>query len=270
MSDLDLIPTTRQILHQVEELTQKKFKFVEKNDLPCFAKVKPARSKIDHHVIFYKKSHDEIINHLIAHECGHIIRIFSAPEQKRIVPFTNENHFKNAIIEMKEEIKKIPLSLPKQQMDQIMKMWFNGLISQLTNTPPDLMIEKWIYDTYKELRGYQLESIKRQWKDAIVGMKPEIKNITPLKIFNSSNIMNCAFYYIISAELKDNFAQPYDSTPYREKGKKLAELTQKNYQNNLEGDVEKINEWADFLNLSKWFGWTNFENVPKDYGCTLD
>ena len=31
MNDLDLIPTTRQILHQVEELTQKKFKFVEKN-----------------------------------------------------------------------------------------------------------------------------------------------------------------------------------------------------------------------------------------------
>lgn len=270
MSDLDLIPTTKKILHQVEELTKKKFKFVEKNDLPCFAKVKLARNKIDHHIIFYKKSHDEIINHLIAHECGHIIRIFTAPELKRVVPFSNENHFKNAIVEMNEEMKKISLSIPKLQMDQIMKMWFNGLISQLTNAPPDLMIEKWIYDTYKELREYQFESIKRQWKEAMAGMNTEIKRITPSKIFNSSHIMNYAFYLIIGDYLNYNFIQPYDSTPFGEKGKRLAELTQKNYQNNLEGDVEKINEWADFLNLSKWFGWTNFENVPKDYGCTLD
>jgi hypothetical protein len=270
MSDLDLISTTQQILHRVEELTKKKFKFVEKNDLPCFAKVKPARSKIDHHIIFYKKSHDEIINHLIAHECGHIIRIFSAPKQKRVVPFTNENHFKNAIVEFKDEMKKFPLSIPKLHMDQIMKMWFNGLISQLTNAPPDLMIEKWIYDTYKELRDYQLESIKRQWKDAIAGMNTEIKRITPSRIFNSSHIMNCTFYQIISDYLKYDFIRPYNSTPFMEDGKRLAELTQKNYNNTLDGDVEKINEWANFLNLSKWFGWTNFENVPKDYGCTLD
>ena len=42
------------------------------------------------------------------------------------------------------------------------------------------------------------------------------------------------------------------------------------WKERVDSRYEKINEWADFLNLSKWFGWTNFENVPKDYGCTLD
>ena len=265
MTDLHLIPTTRQILHQVEELTQKKFKFVEKNDLPTLAKVKPARRNISHHVILYRKSDDGIMNHIIAHECGHIIRIFLTPEPKRVVPCTDPEHFKIAMAETKEEMKKLPSFIQRLQTEQILNIWINGLISQLTNAPPDLMIEKWIYETYPELREYQSESIKKQWKEATLGMNKEIKTMTPPKIYNSSHIMNCAFYQIIDDFLKHDFSRAYKSTPFIEKGRRLAEMTRKNYQDNLEGDVEKINEWANFLNLTKWFCWTDFENIPSDY-----
>ena len=52
---------------------------------------------------------------------------------------------------------------------------------------------------------------------------------------------------------------------YTKKGEKLAKITEKDYGNNFEGDVEKINEWANFLNLSKWFSWRDFEDIPDNY-----
>lgn len=262
---LDLIEPTRQILEQVEELTQKKFKFVEKEDLPFFAKVKPARKNMSHHIMFYRKAHDEIINHLISHECGHIIRIFETPESKRVIPFTNKTHFKLAMDEMKDEIKKISAFIPVLQLNQLSNMWFEGLVSQLTNCPPDLMIEKWIYDNYSGLRQFQFESIKKQWKDAIAARGGVIRKITPTKIFNSSNIMNYAFFKIISSYINYDFLRPYKSSPFVKKGEILVKLTEKNYQNNFEGDIKKINEWANFLSLSGWFSWRNFEEIPDNY-----
>ena len=50
---------------------------------------------------------------------------------------------------------------------QISGVWITGIISQLTNFPPDLMIEKWIFDRFLELRAYQLVSLQRQWNEAI-------------------------------------------------------------------------------------------------------
>ncbi len=262
---LNLIGATQEILQQVEDLTNKGFKLIEKVDLPYFAKVKPARKKMSHHLVFYRNAQDEIINHLIAHECGHIIRIFEAPESKRVIPFTSQKHLKIAMDEVKGEIKKNSILFQGLQINQLLNMWINGLVMQLTNGPPDLMIEKWLYDSYPDLRDFQFESIKRQWTDATAGMDKKIKKITPKKIFNSSNIMNYAFFKIIGTYINYNFLKPFSSTAFTKKGEKLAKITEKDYGNNFEGDVEKINEWANFLNLSKWFSWRDFEDIPDNY-----
>lgn len=262
---LDLIAATQQILEQVEELTQKKFKFIEKEDLPYFAKVKPARKNMTYHIVFYRKVDDEVLNHLIAHEGGHLIRIFEAPESKRITPFTDQEHIKVAMTEMKGELKKSSLLLPGVQINPLLNMWIYGLVLQLTNLPPDLMIEKWLYDNYGELRDFQLKSIKIQWKDAIAALDKKVKAITPKKVFNSSNIMNYAFFRVISSYINYDFMEPYSSTAFIKKGEKLVEINQRDYKNNFEGDVEKINEWANSLNLSKWFSWRNFEDIPNNY-----
>lgn len=262
---LDLIDATQQILQQVEGLTQKKFKFIEKDGLPYLAKVKPARKSMSHHIVFYQKNNDKILNHLIAHECGHLIRIFEAPESKRITPFTNQEHIKVAMTEMKGELKKISSLIPGVQINPLLNMWISGLVLQLTNVPPDLMIEKWLFDNYVELRDFQFESIKIQWKDAIEAIGKKVKAITPRKIFNSSNLMNYIFFRVISTHINYDFMEPYSSTAFVKKGEKLAKIIQRDYKNNFEGDIEKINELASFLNISKWFGWRDFEDIPNNY-----
>ena len=77
--------------------------------------------------------------------------------------------------------------------------------------------------------------------------------------------MNYAFFNILGRKIGINLIRPYDKTPYVKKGRKLAALTEKNYVDSYDGDIVMINLWAEFLNISTWFDWTNFENIPDNY-----
>lgn len=261
---LDLIEPVNEILEKVREHTGKDIEFIENNNLTTYAALKMARKNMPSHLIFYKAEHDEVLNHLIAHECGHVFRLFGVPEEKRLIPRTDDQIKLNALAEIEPEIQRLSSILPFDKLTQIVNLWYNGIIRQVTNSPPDIMIEKWIYDEYRELRPYQSQSIKKQHKEALDGLSVQVMKMTPRKIFDASNIMNYAFFRILGIHFNINYVRPYNNSPYLSKGKKLASITE-DYVDNYEGDIEKINEWANFLNLSKWFVWTDFENVPHNY-----
>ena len=42
-------------------------------------------------------------------------------------------------------------------------------------------------------------------------------------------------------------------------------MTELTYQNDYEGDIKMVNEWAKFLGLTERFGWVGFEDVPENY-----
>jgi hypothetical protein len=64
---LELIEPVKSILKDVEAATGKPLKFIEKDDLDSFAAVKIARRAMPAHFVFYRRQHDVIINHLVAH-----------------------------------------------------------------------------------------------------------------------------------------------------------------------------------------------------------
>ena len=262
---LELVKPVREILEKVAQVTQKEIEFVEKNNLQTHAAVKMARKNMKTHLIFYKTEHNELINHLIAHECGHILRTFLAPAEKRVMPATDQETKTIAFTEMEDDIKKMSSSLSDDKIAQVMNLWYAGTVRQVTNLPPDIMIEKWIYDDYPELRPHQLESIKKQHSEAIQGLKDSVRQLTPAKIFKASNIMNYAFFRIIGYHLGTNFLAPYNQTPFVRRGKDLAAYTTANYLDNFEGDISMIGYWTDYFNISKWYRWASFEDIPYDY-----
>lgn len=263
--NLTLIEPVQAILKKVEEVTNKGFEFIVKDAITKHASVKIARKNMPKHIIYYSGTHSDIINHLVAHECGHILRMFRAPENKRLMPQSTEKEKSYAFSELEEDLNRLSEKLGSVVGNKWEELWFESLITQLTSFPPDLMIEKWLYSEYPELRTYQLESLKKQHKEAIAGLSVEVKKFTPTKIYNSSNLMNYVFFRLVGLLLNINFAKAYNDTDFIFKGKKLAALTEENYVNNYEGDIDMINRWANFLELTNWFTWTDFENVPKDY-----
>lgn len=261
---LSLIEPVSEILDKTKELTGKDIEFVEKNDLTAYAGLKPARKNMPAHIILYKTEHDETINHLIAHECGHILRMFGVPEEKRLIPHTNDQIKLKALGQIEPQIQKLSSVLPFDKLAQIVNSWYEGIVRQVTNFPPDIMVEKWIYDEYPKLRPYQSRCVNKQHREALAGLSRQVAEMTPQKILDASNIMNYAFFRIIGMHFSINYVRPYNGTPYFEQGKKLATITE-NYIDSYEGDIEMINKWADFLDLSGWFSWTDFENIPENY-----
>ena len=198
---LELIEPVKSILSEVEAATGKPLRFVEKDELNTFAAVKIARKTMPTHVVFYRAQHDAIINHLVAHECGHILRMFGAPEEKRLIPAKPKDP-RAMLQEIEGDLNRISKLIPMQELVRVAGMWTDGLVRQLTNYPPDIMIEKWIYDGYPELRPYQLQSLERQNQQALKGISKKVQTITPTKIYNSSNIMNYVFFNLIGSHIE--------------------------------------------------------------------
>ena len=266
---LKLEKQTEDILDLVKEKSGKGIEFIEREDIGGDARVKIARERMPKHIVFYSPKHSELLNHLIAHECGHILRMSGVPVNKRMIPITNKETKRKALEQIQEEITQLSQRLPEDKLVFFVNYVYEGLIRQLTNYPPDIMIEKWIYDEYPDLRGYQKRTIEKQRNEIEQVLSEEVGLITPKTIYEASNLMNYAYFRILGFHIKENFISAFSNTPYLNKGKRLAKITTDDYHNNYEGDVEMIDRWAWFLNVEGWYKWGDFEDTPDNYETSL-
>jgi hypothetical protein len=263
--DIRFIDPVPAVLEEVKRLTGKGIEFIQKDDLSTYAALKMARKNMPSHLIYYKKEHDELINHLIVHECGHLFRIFKCPENQRLMPYTDQQIKYKALKQIENEIMELTSVLSENQIAHVVNLWYDGLVRQVTNLPPDIMIEKWIHDEFPTLRPLQLKSIRKQHTESVAGLTETVRKMTPDTILFASNIMNYAFFRIIGLHIGQNLVREYSATSYLSKGKDLASITEKDYRNSHEGDNMMIDQWATFLNISDWFKWRGFEDVFEDY-----
>jgi len=261
---LELIPETKEILEKVESLTEKRFKFIPNNKITSHAKLKMARNDMENHIVYYKEGASQSINHIIAHECGHIIRIFKSDPSERLIPFISSKSSETAINEIANDIDSISKVMSKPKVEHLIEMLFKGVIMQLTNQPVDLKIEEWIYNEYPGLREFQEISFQSQLQEALGGLIEDVRKITPSKIYEASHSMNYAYFNALSKKTKFYLDSAYDNFEFEDKGRLLIEIMDK-YKNNFDGDLKRINDWANILNLSSWYEWKRFEDVPSNY-----
>ena len=264
-----LIPSVQALLDRVASLTGKGFEFREKKDLPFFMALKLARNGMPAHIIYYDPKHDEVINHLVAHECGHAFQMLGVPEEQRLLPKFSEKNRKIALYQMEGDILEISQSLPFKRLTELINSLFHGLVLQIASTPPDIMVEYWLYDNIPDLRPYQQMCLLRQRGEAVRWLDLTVSKITPVKILAASNIMNYCYFRLVGLHIGQNLVSPYSGSVYVNRGKELADITAREYRNDYLGDIAMTNRWAAFLDLQEWFSWTSFEVVPPNYLDTV-
>ena len=178
--ELKLHRSTQDILELITEKTRKPFEFIKKPDLPTIASIKMARKNMASHLLYYREDKGNILDHLIAHECGHIYRMSNVPFEERKIPATNNDNRRLALSQIEGDRIRLSRIIPVEQFDQLFNMWFNGIIQQITNIPEDMRIEKWIFDNYPDLRKSQVVSIDLQMKEAVQVLSKRIENISPV------------------------------------------------------------------------------------------
>jgi hypothetical protein len=252
------------ILEQTEELTGKPIEFVEDDSLSPLASVRMARSSMPAHVIRFRKADPVLLAHLIAHECGHVQRMFAAPPDTRVVPVTRPQHTDLAFRILAEDSTVALDGMDERAIRELFTIWHQGMVNEVVNLNVDYRIESWLYREYTGIRPNQEKSIALQVQMSVAGLAPNVKRDTPHMVYERGNAVNYAYLRSVGILLGRNLVRDYTDSTIVALGKRLAAVLEEP-DTGFEGDVRESNRWAAMLGIGDWFDWQPFEDVPASY-----
>jgi hypothetical protein len=258
---LNLLAPVAEILEKVAEVSGKPviFRPAPEQQVPATSKV--ARKRMPFHIIKYQPQMVSQINHLTAHECGHILRTVQADPSVRVVPASNTHTRAIATTQLKTELSHLPESLREQMLD----LWVGGIIMQITSLPACARIENWIHSQYPALRNEQRTFLEKDVKKTILGVSKPFERATPKTIFRISNSITYAYLRGIEPVTGEDLRKHFSGRPDVVRlGMKLYSSLQKE-DTGFEGDLRVTKDWATILKIADWFTWLNFEEMPEAY-----
>lgn len=216
------------IRKEVEELTGKGYLLVPDSSIEEYidATIELARTNEPHHTVRYAPRYQEDLPHILGYEAGHVLRFYRAPEEWQMFPKITDEHRERVRYELGDYLLKLARKgMPPEGMDDLLKVWHEGTVRQISNTAVDMRIERWLHEDYDGLRPVQRRMLRRQTKENARGLHRMVKSFTPEKVYHASTTMNSAFASYLGWLLRDRkLRQPYLKTPYCEAGEGLAKL----------------------------------------------
>ncbi|WP_405221029.1 tetratricopeptide repeat protein [Dokdonia sp. Asnod1-B02] len=178
---------------KLEYLSGRTIKIESDDSIDTAAKIEFAENyKRDHHLVKYKS--DRLgIDHLILHELIHLELVLEAREKELNELFTtNESNKAKFKYSLENEIKKFQKrGVAQDNIESYINALFNGINSQLYNTPIDLFIEDRIYNTWKSIRPIQFLSLLSILQEGVeANTNKDIVKNTPKDILSTSKVFN--------------------------------------------------------------------------------
>jgi hypothetical protein len=257
-----VLPEIDTIIDQIRKISGKEIDFQIQESISADSLVIIAREHMPCHILRMKPSQLPYRNEAIAHECGHVIRVLSASPERRLVSRSTTSNIQKATGELDQQ----KSNLPPDQKIQMYDTWINGLIQEVNNLPVDVRIEQWIFDTYPSLRSEQSEFLRNQARSCVQTFSKALEANTPPKVFLCNMGMVYAYLTKIGFLIGEDFEKYFGTYPeIIALGKDLLTFLETPDMGYLQ-DIETTNQWAKKLELTDWFSWTNFENIPQSYG----
>ncbi len=261
---IQLVPTTEEIIEAVRRRTGKPVVVREADeDLGGFARVKIARPWENEHVILLARQHLDIASYMVAHECGHILRIHAVPPEERLVPVSTAEHRRVVQRDMEVDFRRLAEAMPVRLLAEMVDRWHQGIVYQVTNQPADIMIERWIFREHEELRPLQKTALETMHRDAVRTLDDDIKRITPGKVYKASVAMNYAFFAALSEFLGQEFLRAFCGSPHAKEGEELRALSVDGDPDSVAWDIQMADAWAEKLGIRCWYAWTDVESLPQ-------
>ena len=256
-----LLDPVRDILETLCTVSGKGIRAVRKPDLKSLAHLRMAGPGSQEHVLFHRGGDDPLVNHVIANECGHLIRLLAAPPGMRMVAVANERTRSIYRAEIGEDIQRLSLIHGIGELGGFLPLWYEGVVFQLTRMPPDIGVERWLHREYPALREIQRTALMEQQAKAAEVLSRGIRRMTPRKVYDASQTMNYAFFRLMEPLTGLRLTAPYERSLYVLQGGELAALAERNLRDDHEGDVTLTRRWAESLALSGWIEWRELDEV---------
>lgn len=223
----------------------------------------------EHHLVLVDPFYEQYLDHLVAHEAGHIIRFAESEPDSRLVPvFTGESVMAWTRQLLPEITSLVAKGLPAHAVGEVMPIWISGMVAQLSDTPSDINIECWIHDELPALRHIQEASLLNQIQTLHLVMLPSVAAVTPKSVFLASNAINYTLVHEVAAMLRrPDLLRPYRNTKAEEIGDLLLGLVSSGSSSkpSLASEREVSQLWAGQLGFSSWFEWRSLDSLPQNY-----
>jgi hypothetical protein len=252
---LQLMDSVRQILAALEKSSGKTIAYIEKPELPAPASFNITAVDDPELKLFYRPHHDQSVNYHVANQAGHLLRLFAAPPEERFISVANRQTMARFIMETESELERLSSLLGRDKVRKMITPWYQGVIFQLTRMPPDIMIHKWLYNDWPELRPLLMLAIEAQRRQALSSLSPDVRKTTPACIYRAANVMNFVFFKCLEDHFHGDFIGPYHGTIFILDGAPLARITAGHDRDNHAGDRVLIDAWAAELELVNWYEW---------------
>jgi hypothetical protein len=264
---MELSGTILGIMKDVKNLTRKGVDFVRNPILDNTAEIKLAHH-LPSHLLLYRDE-NEIDDHIIAHELGHIMIIYSTPEEKRLIPAQADKE------DMIRALSQVYSFLKAKNMDEreILDTFYHwqyvtgiNLIYEIQ----DSTVEIWIYDNYPALRSLQLKRLKLILEESLERMK----NLSPLgvhpELVRSDNILHYIYYRRIGKHIGENLTKGFNHIQSLEEAKRLTEYIERNHDGSYESDIKMTNYLAEVFHMRHWIKWKDWNDIPENYANIIN
>lgn len=262
----ELLPATRRLIDDVERETGRPIVVrpdvrVAERGRALYAVTEDRR---DRDLVLYDPEQVSFLDHLIGHEAGHILRFHRAAPEDRLVTVLPESGRRRALEQLYPEIERLIRSgLPMRALPDLIPLWLSGTVAQLSDTPSDIWIERWLWDEYPGLRDAQRASLEAQARMLGRVMGRQVEAVTPPTIWLTSNAMNFALLSTVS-ELLDEpvLLAPYRNSQVRRMGRWLLDAMPSSSEGGLAADRDTSWQWAELLNIPDWLDFQRLDELP--------
>lgn len=249
--------------HKLEFEGGKEIDITEDTTIPTAAKIEFAENyDRPKHIVKYKPKYIAV-EHLIMHELVHLDFVIDARNKELNQLFVSTQQQKSEFIRgLDSTIKKFhKMGISEDAIANYCSSLFEGINSQIFNTPIDLFIEDFLFNEYSELRPYQFISLYTLIQEGLKAVTDKRSTeLTPKEIVSKSKIYNLVNAIQFKELFGIDFIKDYQASPI--------ELKQANefYQEYLQykedkepaEEYEMVLHWAEDLKLDK-----NFELVNE-------
>ncbi len=253
----------REYRHKLEFEGDREIDIVQDSEIPTAAKMEFAENyERPKHLVKYKPSYPAV-EHLVMHELVHLDFVIEARKASHNQLFISTQEHKNKFIkELDPTIKKFQkMGISEKGISDYCSNLFDGLNSQVFNTPIDLFIENFLYQEFAELRPYQFLSLFNMIQEGLKAVTDKkIIELSPAAIISKSKIYNL----VNAIQFKELFGMDF----IKDFNASKSELTLANdfyeeflqYKEDKEPaeEYELLLHWAEDLKLDK-----NFELVGE-------
>jgi hypothetical protein len=207
--------------------------------------------------IHLQRGEERVIGHLIAHEVGHLVRLYQVPEEERLMPAITTASRRRAAERILPELGALlSRGLPAEALVELFDVWYQGVCTQLGSFPADLRIEASIRERFPALRRVQERSLREEVRRTVPLFGPEAVALTPPTIYRTTMAMNAAQAY----QIADFYSAPelterFDRHGSGALGARLARMVLTAPDEGHRSDRQATEQWAEALQLTGWFEW---------------